>query len=938
MTSSSELPAWYYRVAAAVKKRNGVILWDFDEDISDLDEASQDEAITYNGPDATDYHRLREKREERKRELFQRKEVILKRKEEAREEEKKRVDEVRAAYEALEISMSRGETTQLGPTDSQFDLYCMDYFDCFYDHNPHEYQRRYIKFECADRGEVQRNDLSGRFWLNPKVDFELVPFKSLQGSSLKHHEIQTTDGRFSIALQFINKDHLILRGSRDLVFWGTPQDSRGPDTFIFMVAVLRLTRPFKAQLLLCRKGYKHDLQSLTNMLTPTSPSSALAPPTTFLSVQDGNLCEFCRDDELIQPIRTRALSDLTQSSRYCELCARWLRALEHSRQNLKVRGQVAALRQHPLEQGIDDVTLVFLSSPERPKIAWPHIGHVWAALDTIDIGDAKDINLKPLPESDQGEATWKSVREWLDRCEKHHKDCKHKKTSAWKPTRLLYVCNTQPALQFRLVESQDIPDGAEYLTLSHFPGAGSTLQLTRSNIEAFKSSIPIDELSRVFIDACNTAIRLSHEYLWVNALCIIQDDPADWQHEVGCMASTYGNSWLNISADGDDEAGHGLFCPSDKRAGRPWYPYHNWWERISDSELNRGVWALQERVLSPRVLHLGLEQVALECSSNAFVLDARNRNLSCLTPENAFRHWNQVVQAYSQGQLKVATDKLVALSGLIDVLYPVFQHMVESPGLFLAGLWRPYVERQLVWRAMSRKYSFEYDGNSPSAPGKRYDEYIAPTWSWCSVKDAVIEPQEARSVDIYFTKVIDTNIVPHGKLNQATPSSGLRYCSSPGSFLRLRCSYLPIVELGPVSGMKLMNFRAATRERGRGDEAIDVQSKNYWDVDFKAIDCKLPIAVPVFANMAYFTNPVHCLVLDERQGENGNRWYIRVGAFVITHPEDVQRFWKGIEDFDRRMPEKCERHDGLYRFKQLEMSKSRYVKMVEVLQRVVEIR
>lgn len=195
-------------------------------------------------------------------------------------------------------------------------------------------------------------------------------------------------------------------------------------------------------------------------------------------------------------------------------------------------------------------------------------------------------------------------------------------------------------------------------------------------------------------------------------------------------------------------------------------------------------------------------------------------------------------------------------------------------------------------------------------------------------------------MDIYFTKVIDTNIVPHGKLNQTTPSSGLRYCSSPGSFLRLRCSYLPIVELGPVSGMKLMNFRAATRERGRGDEAIDVQSKNYWDVEFSqgAINCKSPIAVPVFANMSYFTNPVNCLVLDERQGENGNRWYIRVGAFVITHPEDVQGFWKGIEDFDQRMPEECERHDGLYIFKELERSKSTYVKTVGVLQRVVEIR
>ncbi|SCV49698.1 related to tol protein [Fusarium fujikuroi] len=511
--------------------------------------------------------------------------------------------------------------------------------------------------------------------------------------------------------------------------------------------------------------------------------------------------------------------------------------------------------------------------------------------------------------------------------------CKLKKTSTWKPTRLLYVCNTTAALQVRLVEGQDISDDVEYLTLSHCPGAGNTLQLTRSNIKAFKSSIPVHELSRVFMDACNTTKRLSHEYLWIGALCIAQDDPADWQHEVGRMASIYGNSWLNLSADGD-EAVHGLFCPSDKRAARPWYPvyihrewgdgfpsnyciseFHNWWERISDSELNRGAWALQERVLAPRVLHLGLEQVAFQCCSDAvcerlpygdptirhdtavltslkrFVLNARNGNLSHLTPENVFRNWNQVVRAYSQGQLTVAADRLVALSGLIDVLYPVFQHIVKSvdqvedgrekygtqdrvdsscpryPGLFLAGLWRPYVERQLVWRAISRKYLFEYDGNTPSAPGKRYDDYIAPTWSWCSIKDAIIEPQEVS-----------------------------------GTFLRLRRSYPPIVELGPVSDMKLVDFGAATSEGGHGDELIEIQSKNYWDVKFdqEAINCKSAIAVPVFANMAYFTNPVHCLVLDERRGENWNRWYIRVGAFVITHPNDVQRFWKAIDDFDER--------------------------------------
>ncbi|CCT75519.1 uncharacterized protein FFUJ_11544 [Fusarium fujikuroi IMI 58289] len=193
MASSSELPTWYYRVSAAVKKRNGVILWDFDEDISDLDEINPDETTTYNGPNAADYHRLREKREERKRELFQRKE-------DARGDEKNKVGQVRAAYEALEISVSRSQSTQLSPIDSQFDLHCMDYFDCFYDPSPHGYQRRYVRFEHENRDEAHSGNVTGRFWLNPKVDFELVPFKAPKCSSLEHKEIYTTDGRFSMIL------------------------------------------------------------------------------------------------------------------------------------------------------------------------------------------------------------------------------------------------------------------------------------------------------------------------------------------------------------------------------------------------------------------------------------------------------------------------------------------------------------------------------------------------------------------------------------------------------------------------------------------------------------------------------------------------------------------------------------------------------------------
>ncbi|KAM0214247.1 hypothetical protein ACHAPA_006533 [Fusarium lateritium] len=138
---------------------------DFDEDISDFDETKQDETIAYNGPDAVHYHQLREKREERKWEFHWRKEVIRKRTEDAREEEAKKQQEGRVAYDAQEISLSSGTTSELGPVDSQFNLYCLDYFDNFYDFRTHDSYRPYVKFQYREGQGAGNNTLGGRFWL-----------------------------------------------------------------------------------------------------------------------------------------------------------------------------------------------------------------------------------------------------------------------------------------------------------------------------------------------------------------------------------------------------------------------------------------------------------------------------------------------------------------------------------------------------------------------------------------------------------------------------------------------------------------------------------------------------------------------------------------------------------------------------------------------------
>jgi hypothetical protein len=80
--------------------------------------------MAYNGPDTVYYYKLREKRGDRERERQGGREAIRKHTEDSREEEAKKQQQGRLAYNALEISLSSGATSQLGPMDSQFDLYC----------------------------------------------------------------------------------------------------------------------------------------------------------------------------------------------------------------------------------------------------------------------------------------------------------------------------------------------------------------------------------------------------------------------------------------------------------------------------------------------------------------------------------------------------------------------------------------------------------------------------------------------------------------------------------------------------------------------------------------------------------------------------------------------------------------------------------------------
>ncbi|KAM5356528.1 hypothetical protein ACJ41O_003174 [Fusarium nematophilum] len=742
-------------------------------------------------------------------------------------------------------------------------------------------------------------------------------------------------------------------------------------------------------------------------------------PPKLLTLQDGTLCTFC-DDVLANPpresgapFRTRTLASLLQASTSCGYCAMWLRALEATAQELKDERQDEAAEMHPLLQKLvepNEVHLQFIHVHDwgqhsiGQRIAWPHLGTIWATLDMVKAQNARHINAKPLAPSDQEEATWQMVEGWLARCDSTHGLCKYPKDPSWKPSRLLHI--TVEPLQVRLVEGDDIPIQVDYLTLSHCWGGAIPMSLTGDTLPSFKTSIPIEALPQNFQDACNIVKTLGHQYLWIDSLCIIQDDSEDWAIEAGRMASVYGSSWLNISAAASSNSNDGIFHSQGKHSGEAWMPIwvqrkwggdfsgtycvsdlRGWWSRLNNAPLNRRGWVVQERLLSPRVLHLGLEQVAFECCCMSacerlplgdlggefghgstsrvkqFILGARCGDLKDLTVEQLLGDWNEVVRSYSMGGLTFDTDKLVALGGIVDCFERVFrgadgklaedqsrilsegdsesnkartskeQHNVAMPQrTFLAGLWRPFLELQLVWRATSRVQHHQLSGNAPPAPGQRPAQYIAPTWSWCSVNNALVEPQHPRTIDIIFARVLDAKIVPLPELKAGQTSSGLKYCSAPGSYLRLQCSILPIAGYGGTEGLKFFDFAA-----GEGS-AITVDSKNYWDVAFEeeAMRCSSPFAVPVFVDQTRVVNPLHGLVLDSREDEQGRPYAVRVGAFVLERPQDVKAFWAGVKSFDDKHPGTRGLCDGVFRLVPSE-GKTEYVQEDGVVQRIVDI-
>jgi hypothetical protein len=223
---------------------------------------------------------------------------------------------------------------------------------------------------------------------------------------------------------------------------------------------------------------------------------------------------------------------------------------------------------------------------------------------------------------------------WERECVKNHPKCKSRCANTRLPKRVLDV-----SLSIRLVETLEPP--GTYVALSHCWGKKRIITTTTDTLEERKTGIPFESLSKTFQDAVAMTRRLGYRYLWIDSMCIIQDDSSDWQQESSKMARIYTDAHVVISASASADGDGGCFSirgqglhrrtahfqgPAFGEAREPWTVYVREAPSHSIQSTSRQqdpqlplfsrAWAYQERLLATRILHFAKDELVWECRSS----------------------------------------------------------------------------------------------------------------------------------------------------------------------------------------------------------------------------------------------------------------------------------------------------------------------------------
>jgi hypothetical protein len=286
------------------------------------------------------------------------------------------------------------------------------------------------------------------------------------------------------------------------------------------------------------------------------------------------------------------------------------------------------------------------------------------------------------------------------------------------PRRVIAVGSVQPWV--KLCET----DGGrgDYIALSYCWGTTPTMTTTSKTLQRRKSVILLADLPKTISDAVMVARGLGIRYLWVDALCILQDSAVDWTTESAKMADVYSQAYVVIAAEAGPDCNSGLFYQRSHSGRLAKCAVSR--SQYKTSLSTRG-WAFQEHYLAARKLVFGTDEMGWECGSLMCCECKTGTSMASFHP-TFWSDWKMIVEGYTTRALSNPQDRLAALSG-VAARYQAAQSNRDE---YIGGMWRHNLLDLLLWY-VPKPGDFQYQS-------ARHRAYLAPSWSWASVNGPVV--------------------------------------------------------------------------------------------------------------------------------------------------------------------------------------------------------
>ncbi|KAF9768020.1 hypothetical protein IL306_014737 [Fusarium sp. DS 682] len=348
---------------------------------------------------------------------------------------------------------------------------------------------------------------------------------------------------------------------------------------------------------------------------------------------------------------------------------------------------------------------------------------------------------------------------WIKQCEDEHgEECQKPKWLSDSDTEWPERCRVIDVKERRIV---DLLPTMRYVALSYVWGSSEKARelrferrLTRDNLSRLQQPHSLDEkyIPHTIRDAMYVTEQVGERFLWVDALCIVQDDPADLGHQTARMDLIYSKALFTILAACGEDSDSGL-------AGLPGHPRDVFQRQVKVSlnglhimplvtlseedtlqfsQWNTRGWTFQERLLSRRSLIFTNKQVYWCCDGTTWeeesLLDipgstafARSYSFGChdewddREAKFSLESFDTYVTQFSERKFSYPSDVLPAFLGIVRR----FEHLNNEKIHW--GLNASTFDQALTWKYGNDRrteiYTFVSEGSVVrSVP--------YPSWSW----------------------------------------------------------------------------------------------------------------------------------------------------------------------------------------------------------------